>query len=662
MVAIVRITGERSDLGKPYAKELKNLNDTYEWASKIPIEELISFLKKSARTPLYVIGSGGSFTATTFTSMLHQHIGAVSKCITPLEFLGYDNFANDNSILIITAGGNNSDILASFEKAVESEPKQLAILSASTNNKLTRKAKMISGIDLSEFNLPFGKDGFLATNSLLATMICILRAYIMSFSLPYTIPSSLSVLVYPRMKENEFLEEMRNELMQLVTKNTIIMLYDNWGKAAAIDAESKFVEAGLVNVQLADYRNFAHGRHNWIDKNQQKTGIIALVTPECKKLATKTLNLIPDYIPTLKFDTNTSGPVGTIELLVKIMYSVKIFGDFRNIDPGRPGVPAFGGKIYHISAPRKSFIIPGLSKLESIAIKRKLNNLNFSYDKIKTVTKSLRKFINNLKNEKFGAIVFDYDGTLCDSINRFHGPSKEIGRQLSKLLEKDVIIGIATGRGKSVRVDLQKLIPEKYWSKILIGYYNCSDIGTLDDKDKPDTTSKMDSTLELFLKYLRNVNLLEEGTSITERPKQITIESKNISTVDLIRILQVMNKGKLNSMQVVESTHSIDILAPGVSKLNLLNIIEQKIVEDNNNVNVLAIGDKGNWPGNDFALLSTPYSLSVGDVSNDPTTCWNLVPLGHNGEQAVIDYLQMIEVDHKVFKINTSKLARIWNG
>ena len=113
---------------------------------------------------------------------------------------------------------------------------------------------------------------------------------------------------------------------------TILVLYDNIGKTAAIDLESKLIEAGLNNVQLADYRNFAHGRHNWIDKNPKQIGIISLINPECITLAEKTLNLIPKNIPIAKIDTEYSGPLGALSLLIQVMYTVKIFGDLEIIE------------------------------------------------------------------------------------------------------------------------------------------------------------------------------------------------------------------------------------------------------------------------------------------------------------------------------------------
>ena len=46
------------------------------------------------------------------------------------------------------------------------------------------------------------------------------------------------------------------------------------------------------------------------------------------------------------------------------------------------------------------------------------------------------------------------------------------------------------------------------------------------------------------------------------------------------------------------------------SKLNILSLCETRMQELGSKGDCLCIGDMGRWPGNDYHLLSTPYSLS----------------------------------------------------
>lgn len=650
-------------MGKPYSSELKNLSESYKWALNAPIEKLRTFIRNSSKIPMYTIGSGGSFTTATFASTLHQHIGMMSRCLTPLDFLGIDNISHDISILITTARGRNSDILSAFRKAVKMEPRQMMILCTTLKSPLARLAYNFPYVEVSEFEIATGKDGFLATNSLLVSMLLIARAYIENFSLPYEVKPSLSDLVHHKISEDRFDTRIQNDIRKLVKKNTLIVLYDTWSKPAAFDAESKFVEAGLVNIQLSDYRNFAHGRHHWLDKNKNMTGIIGLITPDTNKLATKTLNLIPDKVPIVKFETDIQGPLGTLALLIKIMYAVKFFGEYKKIDPGRPGVPKFGRRIYNLKIPfyyRKNPFFTDLSKLEIAAISRKINsNLSHSSRELTEFwLEALKIFLHDLENERFGAVVFDYDGTLCEPQNRYNGISTIIAKELSRLLKDNIIIGVASGRGKSVREDLQKKIPKNFWSNIIIGYYNGSDIGRLDNDEHPNKSLEMDPTLELIISSLKKNKYFNKISKYDCRPKQISFEPTGISSLDYIMnfLHNMVHKTNSKGVQILESSHSIDMLAPNVSKLKLVEAVETEAIKTKNLPRSLCIGDKGRWPGNDFELLSGKYSLSVDTVSPDPHSCWNLSLDGCRGENSVMNYLHAIEIKNNVIQFNTNKL------
>jgi hydroxymethylpyrimidine pyrophosphatase-like HAD family hydrolase len=73
-----------------------------------------------------------------------------------------------------------------------------------------------------------------------------------------------------------------------------------------------------------------------------------------------------------------------------------------------------------------------------------------------------QNYKDNLENKAYGILILDYDGTLCSSEDRYNGINKEVSTYLNEILKKGIIIGIATGRGKSVRIDLQKVI-DKNW-------------------------------------------------------------------------------------------------------------------------------------------------------------------------------------------------------
>ena len=600
--------------------------EVYDWALTTPISKITEFVRRSDKTPLYVIGSGGSLSSATFASLLHQMTGIISKCLTPLEFLGYGHIDRNCSVLIITAGGNNKDILSAFDRTVSLGIKNIGIICASTGNRLVKKA---DGLDLlvHAIDIHTGKDGFLATNSMIASMVWLCRAYMKAHMWPFKMPQRDDLYI------EWSKEDLDAKLTDIVRRNTIVCLYDNWGKTAAIDMESKLVEAGLCNVQLADYRNFAHGRHNWLDKNRNEVSVIALVNPNCRKIASKTLALIPEYVPQAKLDTGYEGPVASLALLIQVLHAVNFFGAAKGIDPGKPSVAIFGRRIYHLSTPRTASDTHDI--FEKMVISRKFGHANPNIPETKMRLKRLRNFATDVSKQKFGAVVFDYDGTTCDSKNRFASPSKEIESLFTTLLKNNIVIGMATGRGKSVRDVLQKVIPKKWQSGVRIGYYNGGILGYLDDDFTPSNDETMNEALVRFMSQIGN-KAIPKGSTIEQRPRQISIQMNDSVSSDLTHTLNMVAK-EHKDVKIVESTHSVDVLPLQVSKLNLVSQIQRELPLP---LQVLCVGDKGEYPGNDFELLSTRFSLSVDETSKDPYSCWNTLPFGLYGEKGVLEYFK----------------------
>ena len=164
-------------MGKPFKNELDSLENTYDFTISANIDELKKTVNKTLIKPLYIIGSGGSLSACFFAEMLHQEYGILGKAITPLESFYIQKCFQQANVLIVTAGGRNKDILFAFDQAITMEPDSIISLCTTLQSPLATKAKNFSLSSTFEFPLPSGKDGFLATNSLLAFFVLLARSY-----------------------------------------------------------------------------------------------------------------------------------------------------------------------------------------------------------------------------------------------------------------------------------------------------------------------------------------------------------------------------------------------------------------------------------------------------------------------------------------------------
>jgi len=643
-------------LGKPYLSELFQLKATYAAAMAMDINNLLLAVKAMASLPLYVVGSGGSLSVARFIAALHQYFaGIIAKEVTPLEVsCGGFPITKNSSLCYVSAGGKNLDIINAFKAGIAREPQNILVTCARKNSNLSTLAKNYKYVDLFEFDLPSKKDGFLATNSLLAFVTLFARAYHILSNGNNNLPATFEDLIGEK-DHLVFLNQLRERCSSLWDRDYFIVLYGNSTQHAAFDLESKFIEAALGSVHIADYRNFAHGRHHWLAKKGDKSAVIALITDKDKKIAEKTIKLIPNNVKVLQLYFPGCDLNAAIRALVTILHIVFIAGEARNIDPGRPGVPEFGRRIYNLRLNKSCKVCYDKNNRRDVAVLRKLISLPFKSlkeDEICNLLESYNQFINKLGNIYFSGIVFDYDGTLIDTRDRFSDISSEVIIQLLRLLENGFVIGIATGRGKSVRIALRKAIPDYFWDKIIVGYYNGSDCGLLSDNDCPDPSQSSCSELTNVMEALNKDITLNNLIEMTIRKKQLTVEFKKpIHHSDMLPLIyQIICTSTSERPAIVTSGHSIDILAKGVSKRTVVNGL-RSLIGLSHDAPILCIGDRGQWPGNDFDLLSEPYSISVDEVSSDNLTCWNLSPPGYRGVQATLEILKSIQIEKDGLRI-----------
>jgi len=643
-------------MGKPYQKELERLPGLYEWALAKEIKTLSVALRACHAYPMVAIGSGGSFTSAYMAASLHQDsFCRLARPITPLE-AAYSPRLENTAVLFLTAEGKNPDILGAFELVVRREPRHLIVLCASSETPLAAVARNYRFVRVVELDVPTGKDGFVATNSLVASAVLLTRAYVEAARLTLNLPASLTHLLNPRHTMTQTLRLLERSALRTLQRDNFIVLHGPTCHAAAVDLESKFSEAALGTVQLSDYRNFAHGRHHWLHKHHNTSGIIAFISPTDIPLAERTLALIPHSVPITRIPIAYTDLVGSLSALIYTLHITAIAGKIRGIDPGQPRIPLFGRKIYHLKHQRIwTEAYSDLRPTEAAAIWRKSGKdlrLLFHDGTIELWKTLLRVFINQLANTYFQGIICDYDGTLCEPGQRLDG---QISERLNFLLRKGYAVAIATGRGKSVRDDLRRFIDRQYWPRILIGFYNGADISTLDDDSHPDTHSPPSPALTPVVNAIKADPYWAMQGELTFRKWQVTLKPSNPLDDSLWDAAARLSRA--TGTTLVRSSHSIDIVPSGVSKTNLTQRLIQDLSAQSKSQHILILGDLGRPPGNDADLLASPFGLSVDEVSRDPKTCWNLALPGHRGVQASLDYLNAVVGRRYGFVLDVKKLG-----
>ena len=581
--------------------------------------------------PLAAVGSGGSFSGAVFSAMLHElHSRQMAKAITPLHVSASPERLSAG-LLCLSASGRNKDIRAAFSAAAVRETYPLTALCLASGSPLKALQADFNYVDVIEAALDIEPDGFLAVNSLFATCVLLMRAYRQAADRQAPLPNSYDSLI-AQTDALQSLDVDRAGWIQDLNSCTISLLYSPPLAAAAADLESRFVEGALGNLHSADWRNFGHGRHHWLAKRGETTAVVAMVGAADQVLAAGTLDLLPRATP--RRVVHFEGPTDEQALLGMLfaLHLAELAGEAAGIDPGRPSVPEFGRKLYHLGPKIRSLRAP------RAAVARKARARGEWIGP--ALEKACEMAVERIGFARACGVVFDYDGTLCDRRNRFVPLPEDMAAGLIRLAETGTPIGIATGRGRSAGRALQDVLPTSLRERVVVGYYNGSVI--LNANELPsDAEFTPDVHSSAIAAELRR---RWPNATVEARRAQVSLNMPSGEAPERwVGLVSELAWEIDRGARTLCSAHSVDVILGGFGKRAVVDAVRHLVGAPD--AAMFRVGDKGRWPGNDVDLLSDPLGLSVDEVSQDLETCWNFAPAGILGPQATLYYMSRLSND-----------------
>ena len=613
-----------------YRTELEGLDGVYRAALEMDVTRLCSAVERWVARPMLMVGSGGSFSAATFAAGLHETAtGELARAATPLEVISMAE--RDAGLACLSASGRNQDIVTAFRAAATRETEPLCALVLAEGSPLEEVARGFRYVDVLPMPHRLFRDGYLAVASLVGTAVLLVRAYRAVFGRSENeIPGSVGELIQEATSFSE-VDAIRTEGDRVIhERNYVSVLYSTELVATAVDLESRFVEAALGALHIADLRNFGHGRHYWMAKRAKETAVVGLISEAQNELGSRTMSLLPDEVAALAVCFRGASDVQAVAGLVVGLFFADSAARIAKVDPGKPGVPAFGRKLYHLKP--KSVRTRQADLDRAAAVRRKrghpedprwIERYDFALERVNAA--------------RYEALVLDYDGTLCETRARACPLSVEMAKELTRLGDAGAILGLATGRGPSAGIELRASIPARLHDQVLVGYYNCAVIRPLTDRKDP-LVADLDREHPMVV-ALENDPIL--SGSVRSNAVQIsTGVRRGVRADDAVAEVRLLMRANRIKGDVVSSGHSIDVCLAGQSKNDLLDGMRKAF--NLGDGPILRIGDRGKPPGNDWILLDDPHGLSVDEVSAHPVRCWSLVPAGMKGTQATEHYLRRL--------------------
>lgn len=335
-----------------YETVLSRLPATLEWSHGLDIAAVSGYLLEPDGLPRIFLGSGGSLSAAQLAMQLSVERGVMAAAMTPYQYIFSAWSGLPARVFLLSAGGRNVDALNAYRTAHENPGQQFGVMLMSVASLLEETMRGDGEENVFTYELR-RRDGFLATNSLLAFYSLLFRIYrgdkvgVDDWSRFDSIGSPLKAFMESTytLDTGEW-SEHDAALYGARETDRFYVLYSPDSMPVAVDLESRFSEGSVGCLQISDYRNFAHGRFNWFHQRKGQTAIIAIVTPESARIANDILAVLPDDIPVMRLETDKSGSAGTIDLLVKGMHLAKHLGHRWGLDIGAPKVADFGRTIH----------------------------------------------------------------------------------------------------------------------------------------------------------------------------------------------------------------------------------------------------------------------------------------------------------------------------
>lgn len=645
-------------MGRPYSKELDKFAETYRWAARQEgVDYLRLFLQRWGGDPVVVVGSGGSYSAAKavalFREIAHR---SPTYTATPLEFIASIEHLAPRALLL-SAEGKNKDVLAAARAAASADLTTAAV-TLTAENPLLDQARKSGALRAFAFPMSWHKDGYLATNSLLGTVLLLYRALFGEEAFR----AQMGPLMEPARLEARRRQLAKFDAVEQARSQGVLLLHSARARTFAVDLESKLAEGALAWVQATDFRQFAHGRHLQLAFRSERPAIVAAFTEDERALAEATLAALPPELVLYRvvIDGQMEQDAAVAGLLDAMLLTEAIArGAFH--DPGQPQVPEFGRRLHALDP---TALLPAKTHSRGaieLAAKRKSagDDTDVREPTDANVLEAAHSYLTRLTQARFKALICDFDGTLSRAENRYDYMDQVVVDQVCTLMRQGLAFALATGRGDSLGASLAGSFPRELHEQIFVGYYSGAYIAQLNSPFvRPDPNPQFNE-LYAWLQgsaYRRYCKPPEEAA----RGGQYSVRVGSPRHAARLRaaIRSWIDATGRSGWRVFCSGHSVDVLDDKTSKRRVVDHLAARLGSDPG-TEILRMGDCGQEEGNDFELLGEGLSLSCDEVSADLCSCWNFSPHGNNQAEATMWYLRALVPEGGAFRLSKDALLKL---
>jgi sugar/nucleoside kinase (ribokinase family)/fructoselysine-6-P-deglycase FrlB-like protein len=298
---------------------------------------------------IYFVGSGASLSVANFCEYLTNDItDGLAKAMTPYEYIGMKR-KSDQTVLV--SYGGKGDIVSSLSKARDQNEK-ISIIVSETKSELAELARKCKA-DIFVAATEVKDSGFVSTIGMLTGMAlftALLKDHLESESKAFFVFENIrrlfeSARTSASNDSTRFIEQIfgRNKKIR---EMHVVILGRGAAKPAMLDFEAKLTEGGICTSELAELKNYTHGRYLNAYWNKENRAFVLFGTPAEKSLVEFLQSKLGRYFPVLALESTYSDFRGTFELMIRQLYLTSYLGRQCGIDLCKPNYPAEARGLY----------------------------------------------------------------------------------------------------------------------------------------------------------------------------------------------------------------------------------------------------------------------------------------------------------------------------
>lgn len=615
-----------------FTAKLDGLHETLTMMKTCDLAPLVNALERSSDRPVIAVGSGGSHIVASYLARCRETLAhGLTLVQTPMQIVAGLNSLVGFDVWLFSASAENDDLAAAARAANDRGCDRVIVFTRNAEGKVAQWVSERGG-DVVAVPVADTKDGFLATHSLLASVMGLLLGCDTLCGEGRGIEILLGE-VQTHLEKSRSLSARQEWVTAFAALNldtTLIIIADPGLATPSLLLETSLWEAALCTVQTTDVRNFSHGRHTWLHHRPKQTLILSLSGDGSHDAWISTKNHLPLTTQIVSSSYGSCGRLANVLAIIDSLNWIEAIGAKVCIDPGKPGVGEFGRALYDdpvLHTTTEQLVAPIRQKLAALTLVDK------PHPSMSDLKSTFEDKLSVLCGAEICGLVLDYDGTMVTTEGRREPPRPDITAELERLHSAGVAIAFASGRGKSLGQAIRDAFPVETTETFLIGYYNGSFLRFADVNIADDRPSQDPVVTEIEEWFADHADLEEPG-SLNFGAMQVEVDVSKLSRPhhmkSVLRTSPALAEGRA---YIVTSAHSFDIIPRSSSKLR---VVEQLENSARSGQAVLSIGDSGSAHGNDHALLARPFGISVNAVCADKEGCWSLFGSKRTGPDALL--------------------------